>query len=40
MTNYITKPIPAEKPPVALGNWQQTDITRYADDFNRAPIGG
>ena len=25
---------------VAFGNWQQADITRYADDFNRAPTGG
>ena len=23
---------------VALGNWQQDDITRYADDYQRPPI--
>jgi mannose-6-phosphate isomerase len=25
---------------VAFGNWQQNDITRYADDFNRAQSSG
>ncbi|MBI4927610.1 MAG: mannose-6-phosphate isomerase [Anaerolineae bacterium] len=24
---------------VAFGNWQQADITRYADDFNRPEAG-
>lgn len=24
---------------VAFGNWQQADITRYADDFNRSEKG-
>jgi len=25
---------------VAFGNWQQADITRYADDFNRGTASG
>lgn len=25
---------------VAFGNWQQADITRYADDFNRPATSG
>jgi mannose-6-phosphate isomerase len=24
---------------VAFGNWQQDDILRYEDDFNRPPVG-